>query len=195
MKSVQSVFVYVKSFIRSMFVPPMLFHSHCLASWCARQCNKKCCTIFSCCLQSMHVGESALPMRCRCLASGVCPVHSCKRMLTSFLGGGVMRSMYLVDSIFTSVFFILSYRHEVFHIFSALFFSFSLYACIIADLLCGSLFLRSAGRALVMSLPSVMAFFACSSTLLCPGTHLTFILILLCFFHMALMLSWIVLKM
>jgi hypothetical protein len=188
MKSVQSVFIPVKSFIRSMFLPPMLFHSRCLASWCAQQCNKKCCTISSCCLQSVHVGESALLMRCRCLASGACPVRSCERMLASFLGSGVMRSTYLFDSVFASVFFILSYWHELFHIFCALFFTFSPYACIIADFLCGSLFLRSVGRALVSSLPSVMAFFAClsafsfPSTPLCPGTHLTFILIPLCFF-------------
>jgi hypothetical protein len=45
--------------------------------------------------------------------------------------------------------------------------------------------------------PSVIAFFACSSTFLfpstplCPNIHLTFIPMLLCFFYNALMFLWI----
>ena len=156
----------------------------------------RCCTVSSSCWHAGHVGESAFPIWCRCLASGACPVLSCDSMLASFLGSGVTRSMYLVDGDFGSVFFIRLKCGEACHTFCALFFSCAPCACIIADLLWGSLFLRSLGRPLTSLLPSVTAFFAWSSafsfpsTPLCPGTHLTFIFIPLCFFHRATMLSW-----
>jgi hypothetical protein len=76
-----------------------------------------------------------------------------------------------------SVFFIFVNHSDFCHAFCALHLSFSQYAHFIVDLLYGSIFLRFFGRSCVLLLPSVIAFFACSSahllpsTPLCPGIH------------------------
>jgi hypothetical protein len=66
----------------------------------------KCCTVSSPSWHAGQVGESAFPMRCKCLARGVCPVLSCDSMLASFLSRVVMRLMYLFDGAVGSVLFI-----------------------------------------------------------------------------------------
>jgi len=180
-----------------MFIslPPVLLRSACLAAWCAVQCSRRCCTVSSLCLQPGQSGESIFPIRCKCLASGACPVLSCDRILAIFRGRSVMRSIYLRDGVVGSVFFIRSYRSDFCHAFCALRFSFSLYAHFIADLLCGRAFLSILGSSDVLLLPSVIAFFACSSanslpsTPLCPGIHCMVMHILTCFFHSSSMLS------
>jgi hypothetical protein len=89
----------VSSFVMSMFLLLVLLYSICQGPWWAGQ-----------------VGESFL-MQCRCLANGMCPVHSLVRMLASFLGRPVMSVMYLLDGVFRLVFFILLYLGDFSHIF------------------------------------------------------------------------------
>jgi len=85
-KSTCSIFGVVGNFLISMATPLMLFWSICLLGWCALQCRKRCSTVSLFCWHTGHVGESNFPMQytCRCLASGVCPVLSCVRMLACF---------------------------------------------------------------------------------------------------------------
>jgi hypothetical protein len=104
-KSACSVLCVVKSFLRSIAAPPSLFLSTCLAGWCAVQCSSRCSTVSSFCWHAGHVGELVFPMRCRCFASGACPVLSCVRMLACFLGRSVMSLRYLSDAAAGSVFF------------------------------------------------------------------------------------------
>lgn len=171
----------VRIFVMSMFLPPMLFRSVCLAPWCAGQCSRRCCTISSLCWHAGQVGESIFPRRNRCLAKGACPVLSCARMLASFLGSFVTRSMYLWEGVVGSVFITLLHRFESLQPFCARRSGFSLCIYPIADLLYGRVVLRDFGSLCVSLLPSLVAFFASSSacslppTPLCPGTHLTVI--------------------
>ena len=48
----------VNSLDRLMLCPPVLCHILCLASWCAVQCSRKCCTDSVFCKQAGHNGES-----------------------------------------------------------------------------------------------------------------------------------------
>jgi hypothetical protein len=152
--STGSVLAVVNNFVMLMSLPPVLLRKICLAAWCAGQCSMKCCTVSSFCWQAGQIGESSFPMRCKCLASGVWPVRSCDSILAIFLGRFVMRWMYLFDGAVGSVFFIFMNRGDFCHAFCALRLSFSPYAHFIADLLCGSIFLRIFGRSRVSLLPS-----------------------------------------
>jgi hypothetical protein len=131
----------------------------------------------------------------------VCPILSCNSILASFLGSGVTRLAYLFDGTMRSVFFILLYCYAACHSFCVHFFSFSLDTCISANLLCGNLFFSSFYSLLRSLPPSVITFFASSfafsfpSTPLCPGIHLTFIFIPLCFLCSVSTSLWITLKM
>jgi len=88
-----------------MAAPLMLFRSTCLAAWCALQCRSRCSTVSLFCWHAGHVGESAFPMQYKCLASGVCPVRSCVRILVCFLGMFVISLRYLSDTAMGSVLF------------------------------------------------------------------------------------------
>lgn len=134
-------------------------------------------------------------MRCKCLARGVWPVLNCESMLASFRGRFAISLRYLFEGVVGSVFFILAYRGDFCHSFCALFFSVSPKAHFAADLLCGRVFLRSLGSRHLSLLPSVIAFFACSSarslpsTPLWPGTHWT-VTRMLCLFFKVSISSW-----
>ena len=91
LNSVHNVLGEVSSFVMSMFLPPVLLHSICLALWWAGQWSRKCCTDSSPCRHAGQIGELLIPMQCRCLASRACPVHSCDKILPSFLGRPIMR--------------------------------------------------------------------------------------------------------
>jgi hypothetical protein len=153
----------VRSFVMSMFLPPVLLCKICLASQCAMQCNIKCCNVSSPCWHSGQIGESTFPMQYKCLARGVWPVLNCESMLTSFRGRFIINLRYLLEGVIGSVFFILVYCGDFCHSFCALHFSVSPKAHFAADLLCGSIFLRSLSSCCLSLLPSVIAFFACSS--------------------------------
>jgi len=135
-------------------------------------------------------------MRCKCLANGACPILNCESMLAIFHGRSVIRLMYLHDGVVGSVFFIQLYHGDFCHAFCVLHFSFSLCAHFTMDLLCGRAFLSTFGNSDVLLLPSVIAFFACSSanslpsTPLWPGIHLIVMCMPMCFFHSASMSSW-----
>jgi hypothetical protein len=93
-------------------------------------------------------------------------------MLANFLGRPVMSVMYLSDRVLGSVFFILSYLGDFSHSFCARCLSFLLYIHFIAGALYGSVFLRCFGRLQMSLLPSVIAFFACSSACSFPSIPL-----------------------
>jgi hypothetical protein len=190
------VFDIVSSFVMLMSLPPVLLRKICLAAWCAGQCSMRCSTVSSCCRHAGHIGESAFPIRCKCLASGACPVLNCVKMLAAFLGRAAIRVRYLFDMAVGSVFFIHSCRGDFHHIFCARRLSFSPYAHFIADLLRGIVFFRSRGSSSWLLLPSVIAFFASSSARslpsipLCPGVHLIAIRIPGCFFLSVSRVPW-----
>ena len=99
-------------------------------------------------------------------------------MLACFLGMSVMRSMYLLDGVVGSSFFIRSDCFDFCHSFCVVHFSFLLNAHFIAVLLHGNGFFSMFGSFSVLLLLSVIAFLACSSACslpsipLCPGDHL-----------------------
>jgi hypothetical protein len=115
----QSVLGIVSSFVMLMAAPPMLFCSTCLVAQCAVQCRMRCSTVSSFCWHAGHVGESAFPMQCRCLANGACPVHSCIRMLACFLGMSMISLRYLTDTAVGSIFFRSVWHGEASHNFCA----------------------------------------------------------------------------
>jgi len=139
-------------------------------------------------------------MRCKCLANGACPVLNCESMLAIFCSRSVIRSTYLHDGVVGSVFFICSYCGDFCHVFCALHFSFSLCVHFTAGLLSSKAFLSAFGNSDVSLLPSVIAFFACSSasllpsTPLWPGIYLIVMYMPMCFFCSASMSSWSMLK-
>jgi hypothetical protein len=102
--------------------------------------NMRCCTVSGLCAQAGQIGESAFLIRCKCLARGACPVRSWVRMLVSFLGSCAVSLRKLLDGAVGSVFFILMNHGDFYHSFCASALSFSLKACIRADLLCGRRF-------------------------------------------------------
>ena len=153
LKSAGNVLGVMRSFVMSMFLPPVLLCKICLASRCAVQCNIKCCNVSSPCWHSGQIGESTFPMRYKCLARGVWPVLNCESMLASFHGRFIINLRYLLEGVVGSVFFILVYRGDFCHSFCALHFSVSLKAHFAADMLCGSVFLRSLGSCCLSLLP------------------------------------------
>jgi hypothetical protein len=132
----------------------------------------RCSTVLLCCWHAGQVGESAFPMWWGCLAREACSILICMRMLTAFLGSGVIRVKYLFDMAVGSVFFIRSYLGNACHSFCVHHLSFSPYSYFIADLLRGSVFFRSCGSSSCSLLSSVIAFFASSSACSFPSTPL-----------------------
>jgi hypothetical protein len=116
-------------------------------------------------------------------------------MLASFLGRPVISIMYLSEGVFGSVFFILLYLGDFSHSFCAQHLSFLLYAHFSANTLCGSVFLRYFSRSHLSLLPSIIDFFASSSTCsfpstpLWPGIHLNSMWMPQCFCFSAAMCS------
>jgi hypothetical protein len=109
----------------SMFLPHVLLHRACLASWCTVQCSMECYIVSSFYSHSGQIGEATFPMWCKCLAGGIWPVLSCNSMLAIFRGRHEISLMYLSKDDMGSVFFILVYYGDFCHIFCALCFSVS----------------------------------------------------------------------
>ena len=126
--------------------------------------------LFLLCWHAGHVSESLFLVQCKYLANGVWLVLNCIRILASFLGKGVMSLMNFSKQADGSVFFIHAYQGDFVHSFCALLFNFSLYACLIADLLRGSFLCKIFGSLSMLLPPSVIAFFASLSAFSFPST-------------------------
>ena len=163
-----SVFGVVSSFFMSMFLPPVLFCRACLASQCAGQCNKRCCTVSGLCKHAVQIGESPFLIQWRFLANGAWPVLNCVRVLASHLGKLAISLMYAFDGVVGSMSFILLNHSDFSHVHCAFCWSFPLYAHLIADLLYRRGSLSCAGRIVAFLLPSVMDFLLVCLLILCP---------------------------
>ena len=108
LKRARSSLGLVNNLAMLISLPPMLFRSTCLASWCAGQCKMKCCIVSEFCRHEGQMGESAFFIRWRCLAKGACPVLNWVRMVESFLGSFDVSLRNLSDVDVGSVLFILS---------------------------------------------------------------------------------------
>ena len=201
LKNARKVLGFDNTSFMSMFLPPQLLCSSCLALLCAGQCRIRCCTDSFSCWHAGQMGESHIPIRFKCLASGAWPVRNCVRMLACLLGSLAISLMYMFDGEVGSVPFIFANRGDLFHIFCARNLILLLKEHIWVDLLLGSGFLRYSGRCCTSLLFSVIAFFAwasaCSfpSTSLCPGIHLNLICIPWFLFLSASIDSWSLSKM
>lgn len=83
-----SAFCIATSFDTSWAILPAFTRSASRGARYLGQCKTMCAIVSSPWLHAGHLGESSFPIRCRCLASGMWPVHICVSRLACFRDNG-----------------------------------------------------------------------------------------------------------